>query len=62
MDAARQIVVIIFALVVSVATSVLVCIKGWGLEPRSWWWILLVYPLGQILSLILIEIGKRDED
>lgn len=43
---------------VAVALSVAVMIYGWGLEPRSWWWILLGALAQVVLAQLLIHATK----
>lgn len=59
-DGFRKFFVALFALCVSVVTTVLVMIKGWGLEPRSWFWIIGVYLIGQIFAQLIIRIASDD--
>ena len=61
MNAIRKFIVLLFAMVFGAAMSITVCIKGWGLEPKSWWWIIGMYFIGQVITQILVEIGKRDD-
>lgn len=57
----RQIVVILFGISVGILTSIGVMIYGWGLEPKSWWWIIGVYMIGHVMGQILVMLGKDDE-
>ncbi len=50
---ARDFVIGIAAIAVGMLTTILVMIHGWGLEPKSWLWILGVYWFGQAASLAL---------
>ena len=45
-------------LVVGIVTMVMVMIKGWGIQPKSWWWIIGVYLIGSIVSAGLCELSK----
>ena len=52
------------ALSLSVGLSVLTAIYGWGLTPRSWWWIVGAGVFGQlvasgILKKIIKDAGLR---
>ena len=56
------------ALILSVTFQILVMIKGWGLEVKSWTWILVIYPIAimtasavQRLAEANIEAAKREE-
>lgn len=58
-DLIRRFIVVLLGLVVSVTTSILVLMKGWGMEPRSWSWILVGTFAGHFLAQILVELGKE---
>jgi len=60
MNGLRKFLVCVFGLAVSVATSILVMMKGWGLEPQSWWWIIGVSFFGHFFAQIIIEVAKKD--
>lgn len=62
MNAIRKLLVMMLAIAIGIGTSIAVCIKGWGLQPQSWWWIVGVYLIGQIVSLTIAEIAKRDDE
>ena len=59
-DGFRKFFVALFALCVSVVTTVLVMIKGWGLEPKSWFWIIGVSLVGQIGVQMIVQLVKDD--
>lgn len=61
MSALRGLIIIVLGLAVALGTNIMVGIKGWGLEPQSWWWITMGHLFGQITALILIDIGKHNE-
>lgn len=58
MDSLRKLFVIIFGLSFGMFTSIMVMINGWGLQPKSWWWIIGVYLIGQSFAMLLIQLGK----
>lgn len=58
MEDVRRLVIIILGLATSIAASVLVMTQGWGLEPKSWGWILGVGFFGQIFAHALVALGK----
>lgn len=60
MDALRSFMLGIAALIISIVTSVAVMMKGWGLEPKSWGWIIGVYLIGNIISLLFMAAAKSD--
>lgn len=41
-----------FVICVGVALSLLVMINGWGLQPKSWFWILGVGFVGQVIVVV----------
>uniref|UniRef100_A0A6M3IS46 Uncharacterized protein n=1 Tax=viral metagenome TaxID=1070528 RepID=A0A6M3IS46_9ZZZZ len=62
MDALRKLVIVIFGLCIAVGLSILVMIKGWGLEPKSWWWIIGVGIFGQIFAQLIVKLGITSKD
>jgi hypothetical protein len=62
MNAVRKVIVVLVGLALGIGTSVVVCIKGWGLEPKSWGWIIGAYLIGQMMAHMFVEIGKRDDE
>ena len=58
MNAFGKILLTFVAMCVALTFSVLVMIHGWGLEPKSWWWIIGVGMGLQIFARTLFEIGK----
>jgi hypothetical protein len=60
MNELRKFLVGVFGLAVATATSVLVMMNGWGLEPQSWWWIIGVSIFGQIFGQIILAIAMKD--
>lgn len=54
---------LIFVLAVMVATSILVNIYGWGLQPKNWWWIIGVGLFWNVFARFIgdkvIEEGKK---
>ena len=58
----RQLVIGVFGLCLAVTVSILTAIKGWGLEPKSWFWIIGVSFVGHTISQIIFEIAKSKDD
>lgn len=56
----RRFLLFLFGLIVAVVTSIAVMMKGWGLEPRSWFWIIVVSFVGHIFAQIIITIARED--
>jgi RsiW-degrading membrane proteinase PrsW (M82 family) len=54
----RQFIVVFFGLAIGIASSILALIYGWGLEPKSWAWIIGAGFFGQMLAVVIMEIGK----
>ncbi len=61
MNILRKIVVAISGMCLAIVLGVLVLIHGWGLEPKSWWWIIGVGFFGQVMAQAIIKIGLSDE-
>jgi hypothetical protein len=59
MEKLKSIIIMTLCIIISVCLSILVMIYGWGLQPKSFWWIIGVGIFGQILVQIFIEIGKQ---
>ena len=59
MDALRKFLVFIFGVCLAVALSILVMIHGWGLEPKSWWWIIGIGVFGQIGAIGISQIAHK---
>jgi hypothetical protein len=47
------------AIVVGMLVTILVMIHGWGLEPKSWFWIIGVYLVGQTFAVMFIHASKK---
>jgi RsiW-degrading membrane proteinase PrsW (M82 family) len=45
--------------VISIFVSVQVMINGWGLQPKSWWWIIGMSLIGYIIGQVFVEVAKR---
>jgi hypothetical protein len=59
--ALRSILILVFGICFAVACSVLNLVKGWGLEPKSWGWILIGGVLGPIVAHSIIGLGGKGE-
>ena len=51
----------LFGFIIVISTSVLVMIEGWGLEPKSWVWIIPLNFFGHLFAQIIFEVGKQKE-
>jgi len=58
----RSLIITLTALAVAMATGILVATKGWGLEPKSWWWILGGSFAGHMLAQVFFQIAKGKDD
>jgi predicted membrane protein len=61
MEAIKSGLIALFGVVLSITVSILVMIHGWGLEPKSWWWIIPISFFGQISAQIIVQIGLHRE-
>ena len=61
MKALKSFVISLFAICISLSISITVMIYGWGLSPKSWWWIIGMYLIGHIVALMLIELAKQKD-
>jgi len=57
MNGIRRFLVFCLGMGVSTVVSLLVMIKGWGVHPQSWGWILGVGIFGQIAAYVIMSIG-----
>ena len=55
----RELVILILSTLIFIILTIGVMIFGWGLEPRSWWWIIGGGVFGKLLICILEQIGKE---
>lgn len=62
MNALRKFLVGVLGIAVAITVSILVTMKGWGLEPKSWGWIIGVSFFGHLFAQIIIEVAKSDKD
>ncbi len=44
---------------VSIIIGICTLIYGWGLEPKSWWWIIGAGVFGRIITEVLIVITQK---
>ena len=57
----KSILLIIFAIAFGITMSILVMIKGWGVEPKSWFWIIGVSFFSSIITQILIKVAASKD-
>jgi len=57
MDIIRRTIIILFGLAFGITMSILVMMNGWGLEPKSWWWIIGISLASSIMSQLIIHVG-----
>ena len=62
MEALRKFIVKCFGTALLITLSILVMMKGWGLEPQSWWWIIGVGFFGNAMALAIYSIGDDKSD
>lgn len=62
MDVFKSAVIGIFALLISFLSSILSMLYGWGIEPKSWGWILSMYAVMIGSSLIARIVVRGDKD
>ena len=61
MEKLQRFVTVVFGLCLAVVLSILVMIKGWGLEPKSYFWIIGVNIVGAIIAQLVIQLGTKDD-
>lgn len=62
MNNVRRFLVGLFALALAITFNVLVMQYGWGLEPRSWGWIIGVGLSGNLVAQVLFEVAKSKKE
>jgi hypothetical protein len=62
MNVLRRFIVTIAGLCLSIVISILVMINGWGLEPKSYWWIIGVSLIGHLTAQITVKLGISGDD
>ena len=51
--------IILFGLIIAVSASILTMIYGWGLTPKSWWWIIGMGIFGPLFGMTIMKIGEK---
>jgi RsiW-degrading membrane proteinase PrsW (M82 family) len=59
MDELKSFFLVIFGIIIGMVVSIIVMIKGWGVKPQSWWWIIGVNLIGHIIAQTIVEIAKK---
>lgn len=57
MDTLRRILIVLVGISLGIGVHILVMIYGWGLTPKSFWWIIGMAVLGQISAQLFISLG-----
>lgn len=60
MNMLKNLFLVLLALGIALLNNICVCIYGWGLQPRSWFWIIGGYLIGGILAQGLIILTKKE--
>jgi hypothetical protein len=53
----KNLIIVTVGLGLSIATTVLVSVNGWGLSPKNWWWIVLGNLVGNMIAQIVIKLA-----
>ena len=54
----RIVVLLIFAVLVSLATMLIILTKGSGLQVKNWWWFVSAGLIGHIITLIIAGVAQ----
>jgi len=57
----KNVILVLVGAALAITVSILVMINGWGLEPKSWWWIIGVNTIGLVAAQLLVKLGSTDE-
>lgn len=57
MDFLRRLLVTVLGIGLSIFLSIIVMIKGWGLEPKSYFWIIGIGVFGQVFASYIVKLG-----
>ena len=60
MDDVRKVIVVLIGVVATIAVNILVMMNGWGLDPKSWWWIIGGGVGLRLLTEAIVIIGKAE--
>lgn len=55
----KTIIIMMFAMIISLYGNILVMTHGWGLQPKSWNWVILCALGFNLLVSVLLVIGKE---
>jgi hypothetical protein len=58
MDELKNCIIALLGLSIGVCTTIIVMIHGWGLEPKSWFYIFGVYYTGHFIAYLLHRLSK----
>jgi len=58
----KNLLLAIFGCCVAIGTSICTAVFGWGLQPRSWWWIIGGSLGGFIIAQVILEASKSKKD
>ena len=61
-EALRRVVIAIVAVAMSIFVTVLVMVYGWGLQPKSWWWIIGAYAIGRMIAEMMMDLAKGNDE
>lgn len=61
MNTLAKIILFVAGLALAITVSILVMINGWGIEPKSYFWIIGFSFVGHCIAQAIIEIGKGIE-
>ena len=61
MNSIRKLIVALTGISLLILFSILVMIHGWGLSPKSYWWIIGVGTFGQLLALTITHLSMDND-
>lgn len=62
MEGFRTLTIVLFGFIISMAIGIFVMIHGWGIEPKSWWWIIGGGILARFIVEVMMAFGRHKKE
>ena len=57
MELTKNFIIIIIPLAITIGINICVAIYGWGLSPKSWFWIIVMPIIGGIIVQMMVKLN-----